>query len=219
MPPRSTSTPRRPRARARGTRVPGHERAHPAAGNDLTPVLGANLRRLRSRRNLSLEKLSKLSGVSRAMLGQIELGQSAPTVNVLWKIGTALEVPFSALITNRPSAAFHVLRADQAKRLASSDGSFASRALFPFDEPRRVEFYELRMAAGGVERADAHPPGTVENLVVARGTVDIESGGVTHSLQAGDAVVFEADTPHVYRNAGTGEAVMYLVMTYAEAVG
>jgi transcriptional regulator with XRE-family HTH domain len=171
------------------------------------------------RRALSLEKLSQISGVSRAMLGQIELGQSAPTVNVLWKIGTALEVPFSALITSRPSAAFHVLRADQAKRLASSDGSFASRALFPFDEPRRVEFYELRMAAGGVERADPHPPGTVENLVVARGTVDIESGGATHSLQAGDAVVFEADTPHVYRNAGTGEAVMYLVMTYAEAVG
>jgi transcriptional regulator with XRE-family HTH domain len=217
MPTKSRSPRRRPRGRAE--RVPGHERAHGSAGGDLAPVVGANLRRLRMRRALSLEKLSRISGVSRAMLGQIELGQSAPTVNVLWKIGTALEVPFSALITSRPTAAFHVMRADQAKRLASSDGSFASRALFPFDEPRRVEFYELRMAAGGVERADAHPPGTVENLVVARGVVEIESGGTTHALQAGDAVVFEADTAHVYRNAGTGEAVMYLVMTYAEAVG
>ena len=45
------------------------------------PVVGANLRRLRVRRGLSLEKLSKLSNVSRAMLGQIELGQSAPTIN------------------------------------------------------------------------------------------------------------------------------------------
>jgi transcriptional regulator with XRE-family HTH domain len=219
MPPRSTSTPRRPRARARATRVPGHERAHPVAGNDLTPVLGANLRRLRSRRNLSLEKLSRLSGVSRAMLGQIELGQSAPTVNVLWKIGTALEVPFSALITSRPTASFHVMRADQAKRLASSDGSFVSRALFPFDEPRRVEFYELRLAPGGVERADAHPPGTVENLVVNRGKVEIETGGGVHALAPGDAVVFEADAPHAYRNAGEVEAVMYLVMTYADTVG
>ena len=86
MPPRTQGPSRRPRARPRGARIPGHERAHPAAGNDLTPVLGANLRRLRMRRGLSLEKLSQLSGVSRAMLGQIELGQSAPTVNVLWKI-------------------------------------------------------------------------------------------------------------------------------------
>ncbi len=219
MPPRNPSAPRRPRARVRGARVPGHERAHPTAGNDLTPVLGANLRRLRSRRNLSLEKLAKLSGVSRAMLGQIELGQSAPTVNVLWKIGTALEVPFSALITSRPTASFHVMRADQAKRLASSDGAFVSRALFPFDEPRRVEFYELRLAPGGVERADAHPPGTVENLVVSRGTVEIETGSATHGLGPGDAVVFEADAPHAYRNAGDVEALMYLVMTYADTVG
>jgi transcriptional regulator with XRE-family HTH domain len=181
--------------------------------------VGANLRRLRVRRGLSLEKLSGLSGVSRAMLGQIELGQSAPTVNVLWKISTALEVPFSALITNRPSAAGHLLRAEQAKRLTSSDGSFASRALFPFDEPRRVEFYELTLAAGGAERADAHPPGTTENLVLARGALEIELGGATHALAPGDAIVFEADVPHVYRNPGTSEATMYLVMTYAETVG
>jgi quercetin dioxygenase-like cupin family protein len=140
-------------------------------------------------------------------------------VNVLWKIGTALEVPFSALITSRPSASFHVMRADQAKRLASSDGSFVSRALFPFDEPRRVEFYELRLGPRGVERADAHPPGTVENLVVNRGSVEIETGGAIHALGAGDAVVFEADQPHAYRNAGDSEAVMYLVMTYADTVG
>src|SRR5512137_299467 len=216
--PTKTRTPRR-RPRARVERVPGHERAHPSAAGDLAPVVGANLRRLRMRRALSLEKLSRISGVSRAMLGQIELGQSAPTVNVLWKIGTALEVPFSALITSRPTAAFHVMRLDQAKRLASSDGSFVSRALFPFDEPRRVEFYELRLAPGGVERADAHPPGTVENLVVNRGTVEIESGGGVHALSPGDAVVFEADAPHSYRNAGGVEALMYLVMTYAEAVG
>ena len=64
---------------------------------DLAPVVGANLRRLRTKRGLSLERLSQLSGVSRAMLGQIELGQSAPTINVLWKISRALEVTFSAL--------------------------------------------------------------------------------------------------------------------------
>src|SRR4051812_14525722 len=62
---------------------------------DLAPVVGANLRRLRVRRGLSLERLSKACGVSRAMLGQIELGRSAPTINVVWKIARALDIPFS----------------------------------------------------------------------------------------------------------------------------
>src|SRR6266540_2033410 len=213
-----------PRRRGRAAASPPEPRPaegrDPAAtARDLTPVVGGNLRRLRGQRGLSLERLAQVSGVSRAMLGQIELGQSAPTINVLWKIASALGVPFSALISARTQGTLHVLRAEQAKVLASHDGSFTSRALFPFDEPRRVEFYELRLAPGGVERADAHNPGTTENIVVAKGTVEIEVEARKEVLSAGDAMVFEADVPHVYRSRADGESVMYLVMTYADTVG
>ena len=63
---------------------------------DLSAVVGHNLRLLRSRRGYSLERLAQISGVSRAMLGQIELGRSAPTINLLWKVARALEIPLSA---------------------------------------------------------------------------------------------------------------------------
>ncbi|HEY4222718.1 MAG TPA: XRE family transcriptional regulator [Myxococcota bacterium] len=187
---------------------------------DLAPIVGANLRRLRGERKLSLEGLAKISGVSRAMLGQIELGHSAPTINVLWKIARALDLPFSALIV-APKAVggTRVLHAEKTKRLTSHDGRFSSRALFPFDEPRRVEFYELILQQGGIENADAHPPGTRENLVVTQGQVEIQLGAETHKLGTGDAILFEADSPHVYKNTGSGDATMYLVMTYAEQVG
>jgi mannose-6-phosphate isomerase-like protein (cupin superfamily) len=153
------------------------------------------------------------------MLGQIELGQSAPTINVLWKIARALEVTFSALISARTQSGALVLRSQESKILTSKDRSFSSRALFPFDEPRRVEFYELRLGSGSVEDADAHPPGTSENLVVTAGTIEIDVAGDTHRLETGDSILFEADTPHAYRNPGKVEAVMYLVMTYAEEIG
>ena len=189
------------------------------AGGDLTPIVGENLRRLRTQRGLSLEKLAQQSGVSRAMLGQIELGQSAPTINVLWKIASGLGVTFSALITAQQRAGTLVLRAQQARLLTSSDRKFTSRALFPVNEPRRVEFYELRLSPGGVEHAEAHAAGTIENLVVAAGAVEIEAAGHRHSLDEGDAIMFEADAPHVYRNRARGESVLYLVMTYADTVG
>jgi transcriptional regulator with XRE-family HTH domain len=193
-------------------------KAKPATA-DLTQVVGTNLRRLRTDRGLSLEKLAQASGVSRAMLGQVELGQSAPTINVLWKIAQALDVSFSALITGPRVGEAQVLRASEARRLTSKDGAFTSRALFPLDQPRRVEFYELRLTAFGVERADAHAPGTVENLVVAQGAVEIELPSQRHVLGTGDAILFEAATPHVYRNPAAQPTVLYLVMTYAETVG
>jgi transcriptional regulator with XRE-family HTH domain len=183
------------------------------------PAVGGNLRKLRSKRNLSLEALSGRSGVSRAMLSQIELGQSAPTINVLWKIASALNVPFSALITEPKSSQARVLPALNAKILTSQDGSFSSRALFPFDEPRRVEFYELRLRAGSAEIAEAHAAGTVENLIVTQGRVEIRVDDESHELEAGDAIQFEAGVAHEYRNPGDQDAVMYLVMTYADEVG
>lgn len=190
-----------------------------AASTDLAPVVGQNLRRLRTERGLSLEALAKMSSVSRAMLGQIELGHSAPTINVLWKIARALGLPFSALLSlPKEGSGTRVIRAARTKRLTSLDGTFSSRALFPPDEPRKVEMYELTLSARGEEHADPHAPGTKENLVVVHGDVEIELGGEVHRLGKGDAIVFEADLPHVYRNVGEDEALMYLVMTYAEPV-
>jgi transcriptional regulator with XRE-family HTH domain len=192
------------------------ERERDDEPQDLAPIVGTNLRRLRLRRGLSLEKLSQRSGVSRAMLGQIELGQSAPTINVLWKISRALDVTFATLIQAREAGGTTILKKAQAKVLTSQGGHFSSRALFPFDGPRRAEFYELRLAGGAKEVAEAHAPGTVENLVIVEGTLDLVVGKETHHLEAGDAILFEADVPHTYANAGAKECVMYLVMTYAE---
>ncbi len=187
-----------------------------ASSPNLTRVVGQNLRRLRNLRGLSLEKLSRASGVSRAMLNQVELGRSAPTINVVWKIAHALAVPFSALITDPADTQPTVLRAATARKLSSHDGAFLSRALFPFDSPRLVEFYELNLAPRSVERADPHPPGTTENLVVAEGSVAIVVGATRHCLLNGDAILFKADVPHEYWNEGTEAARMYLVMTYSD---
>jgi transcriptional regulator with XRE-family HTH domain len=187
----------------------------PVPPDDLNSVLGPNLRRLRVKRGLSLERLGRASGVSRAMFSQIELGQSAPSINVLWKVARAMNVAFSTLLAQaeRTSSAL-VLERSRAKRLTSEDGSFSSRALFPSDETRKTEFYELRLAAGGCERADAHAPGTTENLVVAAGTLALRVGQERLSLGEGDAVYFLADEPHEYANPGKVETIMYLVMTY-----
>jgi transcriptional regulator with XRE-family HTH domain len=186
---------------------------------DLTPAVGANLRRIRVKRGLSLERLAKASGVSRAMLCQIELSQSAPTINILWKIARALNVPFSTLITEGTPTRAKVLSAAAAKVLRSADGSFSSRALFPFDEPRTVEFYELRLAPRSTEKAEPHPPGTVENLVVTSGRLEMSVADTRYLLASGDAIQFEADAPHEYRNPDDAETVIYLVMTYAEKLG
>lgn len=186
------------------------------ATDDLAPSVGANIRQLRQQQRLSLDRLATMSGVSRAMLSQIELGRSAPTINVLWKIAKALDVPFSTLLSEEERSHARVMRLANARRLTSQDGRFSTRALFPVDAPRRIEFYELRLLPGAVEQAEAHPRGTTENLVVAQGRLRVDVEGTTHDLDSGDAIFFLADLPHTYTNLGPETAILYLVMTYAE---
>ncbi len=191
----------------------------PDAVPELAVLVGRNLRRLRTRQGYSLERLAKVSGVSRGMLSQIELGRSTPTIGLLWKIANALGVTFATLTSTTAKGGTTVLRRIRSKLLTSSDGKFSSRALFPFDGERRIEFYELRIAPGHTEAAEPHAPGTIENLAVSAGTLELHDGLSWSRLEAGDSILFEADVDHLYRNAGGDEAVVYLVMTYVEAVG
>jgi len=138
----------------------------------------------------------------------------------LWKVANALNVPFANLLQDDDPRGVVVLRRTDAKLLTSNDGQFTSRALFPFDGGRRVEFYELRIAPLHRETAEPHAPGTRENLFVAKGVVEITAGTEKPMILAeGDAILFEADVPHIYKNLLAAEAILYLVMTYVEDVG
>jgi quercetin dioxygenase-like cupin family protein len=150
------------------------------------------------------------------MLGQIELNRSVPTITVLWRIAKALDLPFSALMREPEDKAPAVLRRSTARFLTSADGSFKSRALFPADSQRSVEFYEVRLGPGATEDAAAHPVGTFENIIVAKGSLELTAGSTPTALATGDAMLFRADVPHCYHNPGAVEAVVYMVITYAQ---
>ena len=64
-------------------------------------TVGRELKSIRQSRGLTLDELAEMTGVSKPMLGQIERGQSSPTINTLWKIATGLKAPLSSLLRER----------------------------------------------------------------------------------------------------------------------
>jgi transcriptional regulator with XRE-family HTH domain len=177
-------------------------------------MVAERLRLERGRRKMSLSALSTSSGVSRSMLSQIESGKTTPTITVLWKIATALEMPFSALLgDDRPPAAV-IVRRGGARTVRSADGGVVSRPLFLPSRERRVELYELTLEPRAEVRSPAHAGGTKELLVVTRGRLRIEVGGDAHELAAGDAIEFQADVPHAYVNPGPRPCVAHDIIVY-----
>lgn len=183
----------------------------------LAAVVAARLQRLISRKGRTIERLSELSGIEPDELERIRAGAQTPTLDHLWRLANALGVPFGSLIASGERRGVVVMRKSEAKIVDSGDGNFSSRALFPYDCQRAVEFYEIVIAPRHVENATAHAPGTQENLTVVGGCVEIAIGKEPpERLGEGDAIAFSADVQHSYRNLGDTPATLYMIVSYQE---
>jgi quercetin dioxygenase-like cupin family protein len=138
---------------------------------------------------------------------------------VLVRIVTALRVSFGALLDVEEAPSMHVLPAQSARLLSSQDGAMVSRALFPWDLPRRSELYQVELKPKAIEHAAAHTPGTTENLVVSEGSVTVHVAGQPVPLKKGDAFFFQADVKHAYENTADTPAILYMMVAYPHEVG
>ena len=180
---------------------------------ELAGRVAENLRAQRKRRAMSLDELAQLTGVSRAALSQIETRKTNPTIGVLWKIASGLGITFADLI-GETRAELAVLRRGEAQPLRSMDGKFESRPLMPASGIPQVEMYELRLAARARHVSEPHGPGTREIVVVLSGAMRMTVGDHSDELGPGDSVVFDANKPHVYENAGGSESRYHNVIVY-----
>jgi XRE family transcriptional regulator, regulator of sulfur utilization len=181
---------------------------------DLTQLVAVNLKRIREEKKLSLEKLSELSGVSKSMLSQIERGDSSPTIATVWKIANGLKVSFTALF-NSPQSEPTVIHRMDLKPMTEDDGRYRLYPLFPIEDGRRFEVYEVEIEPGGFLQAEAHPDGTQEFLTIFSGELTIRIDEQDFPVKMGDAIRFRADRPHAYHNSGKELSRINLVIHYA----
>ena len=182
------------------------------------PRVGQMLASLRQARALSLDELSRQAGVSKSMLSQIERNQANPTVAVVWRLANALGVPLADLLQGAPRVEPPLIEAVPAHAvpgLRSPDGLCELRILGPIDLAGQVEWYELRVAAGGELTSEPHEPGSREHLSVLDGTLDVQAGGATRRLKAGETARYAVDQAHAIRNPLKGAARALLVVMHA----
>ena len=98
--------------------------------------LGKNLKSIRNSRGLSLDKVAELTGVSKAMLAQVERGESSPSISVIWKIANGLHLSFTSLIEEQ-SPSISIVKIADMEPLLEEKGSFRSYPLFPFSPQKK----------------------------------------------------------------------------------
>ncbi|WP_321575930.1 XRE family transcriptional regulator [Sneathiella sp. P13V-1] len=180
--------------------------------------LPGNLKELRDHRDWSLNRTACETGVSKAMLGQIERGESSPTIATLWKIATGFNISLSSLLQGRsrndgPITSLKQDANELRKPISDQDGMLVA-TLFPYDSKTGFELFELTFPAEYERLSAAHKEGVSEYITVIHGELSILCDEEWVSLKAGQSLRFAGDKPHGYRNSGQVDAVINCLIHY-----
>lgn len=181
----------------------------------LNNVIGKQLKVARQTKGWSLDLASKSTGVSKAMLGQIERGESSPTVARLWDIANGFELPLSYFLGNINNKLNNSrnLKPD-GERIEIVDSGIVISTLFPFDPMTNIEIFRLCLAPEHQHISLAHNDGVIEHLIVIDGAMEYLTDNKWQGLQAGEVAKFNADKNHGYRNVTDSPVTFHNIIFY-----
>ncbi|BCA96397.1 DNA-binding protein [Legionella antarctica] len=183
--------------------------------NDIYNHISLTLKKLRRERGWSLDKAAQETGVSKAMLGQIERQESSPTIATLWKIASGFQTSFSSFIADI-STNFNepIYRAGHVQQIHPTDEKIRVMPLFPFDNELNFELFVIELLPGCEHLSPPHKHGVIEHVVVVDGTIEVLVDGVWKSLSKGEGLRFNANQAHGYRNITSKTSSVHDIIHY-----
>lgn len=175
------------------------------AGADTTAstlaAIGNRIRKARLARNMTLQAIAQVSGLSPSMLSLVERGRASPSIGSLIVIANALGITMSELVST-PEARENrlVVHSDEAPIVETA--KHVVRRLLREDRERGVSvaLNEYEAHTGSAERPISHEG--FEYGFVLEGQLTVEVDGVSHQLRAGDLIAYDSRRQHKIWNHG-----------------
>lgn len=184
--------------------------------------IGERIKYLRLKKSMGLVELGRHTGLSASFLSQLETGRVVPTLRNLARISMVFSKDLSYFFDPEPQTLFRVHRQKDRVRLPQTgvtDPAYFFESLGYLVPDRQLDpyFAEFLPKKDGRE-PKAHQHVGAEFLYLLTGKMDVIHGEITHHVEAGDAVYFDATTIHSYSCAGE-ESATALIVTLQQQVG
>ncbi|OZF49031.1 helix-turn-helix domain-containing protein [Rhodococcus sp. 14-2470-1a] len=172
-------------------------------------AIAASLHRERTRMGLSLAELARRAGVAKSTLSQLESGIGNPSVETLWALSVALNVPFARLVEPvKPRV--QLIRAGEGPKFSSDTADYVATLLASCPPNARRDIYLVSAQIGEPRRSDPHSPGVVEHVILSAGRALVGPTDEPVELHPGDYISYPGDAPHIFEalNADTSAVLV-----------
>lgn len=180
----------------------------------VSATVSQNLKMFRKENGLTLDELSRKSGVSKGMLVEIEKGSANPSIATLCRAATALGVSVADFVGVAASVPIRIVPPEDASTLWRGPKGGSAILLVGTHGPDEIELWRWTLFPGEVFRSPGHSPGTLELLNVETGELTLKLTDSEHLVQAGSSVLARTEDKHAYLNRGKKE--LRFVMAVAE---
>ncbi len=181
---------------------------------EMIKKVGSELRKIRVQNHLTLDELAERTGVSKLTLGKIERGETNPTLGVMWKITTGLNIPLTKLVSVEPSVSLS--KCGEGFSLKGPDEAWKIEFMFQNQMDSTIEMYRAFLAPLATYRPEPHHKGLIEVATVMEGRVEIKIEEEVYELKQFDSVKFEGSHTHSYKNLEERPAVLHLLVKYEQ---
>lgn len=180
------------------------------AMNQLDRTIAVNLKRIRKSRNMSLDMLAERTGVSKSMLGQIERGESNPTVATIAKIVEGIRVSFEELLYAQEEK-IEIIDQTTIPAMKREKGVYQVKSIFPFDKRRSFEVYEVEIAPAESYEDFLSTEGIDEYIMVQKGVLSLCLEGDWYEIKPEQAIRISSTTKHSFYNKGTQDLQLQII--------
>lgn len=171
--------------------------------------IAINLKRIRKSKNMSLDMLACKTGVSKSMLGQIERGESIPTISTVAKITDGIGISFEELIY-LPTASVLVVDNDKLPMVGYKEGAYEVHAFFPGERQGKFEVFELKIAPGEDCENLSKEIDSCEYIIVVQGVLTLKTAEGIYEVAASHAVKIVSAQNYCYQNSGNTLLILYI---------
>lgn len=166
-------------------------------------AVSARIKLYRSEKKMSLDELARRSGVSKGMLVEIEGCRANPSIALLCRLASAMNLSVADFVNVAGKPAVHLIDEAEIPVLWKGEKGGSARLLAGTTGPDMVELWQWMLYPGETFESPGHPEGTCELLHVSEGTLTLVVSDTTYVISPGGAAVARTDAPHAYINNGT----------------
>ena len=176
---------------------------------------GGIIRKARGARAVVRQELADKADLSISFLSQVERNLLTPSVSALKRIADVLDIPAGSLMfgaeSRKGGVGIGLVRRGNRKRVVFPDSQIEYEMLTP-DLRRRMSALWLK-APAHAESGPVFAHDGEDAVIVLKGRLQIEIGGVWYALGKGDSLYFSSELPHRWRNDSDTVAEVIWVST------